>query len=98
MHLTRNKCPVVTTYFLNGQALERTDAHPHLGVIISSDLRLNNHCDYVVKKGLKNAQLYFLVIFIIALAKLRPNCVFLSYGCLLNMLVVLGIPILSAIF
>ena len=39
MHLTRNKSPVVTTYFLNGQSLERTDAHPYLGVTISSDLR-----------------------------------------------------------
>ena len=53
MHLTRNKSPVITTYFLNGQALERTDAHPYLGVTISSDLLLNNHCDYVVKKSSK---------------------------------------------
>ena len=53
MHLTRNKSAVVTTYFLNGQALERTDAHPYLGVTISSDLRLNNHCDFVVKKSSK---------------------------------------------
>ena len=30
MYLTRNKSPVVTTYFLNSQGLERTDAHPYL--------------------------------------------------------------------
>ena len=36
MHITRNKFPVITTYFLNGQALERTDTHPYLGVVVSS--------------------------------------------------------------
>ena len=29
------------------------DSHPYLGVIISSDLRLNKHCDYVVNKSTK---------------------------------------------
>ena len=53
MPITGNEFRVITTYlyFLNGQALERTDAHPCLGVIISSDLRLNNHCDFVFKRS-----------------------------------------------
>ena len=57
IHNTRhgNQFPVTLTHFLNDQALERTDAHPYLGIIISSDFRLNNHCDYqyVVKKSSK---------------------------------------------
>lgn len=54
MHITRSRSPVITTYFLNNpQALEVADSHPYLGVIISSDLRLNKHCDYVVNKRTK---------------------------------------------
>ena len=35
MHITRGRPPVITTYFLNGQALEVTDSHPYLGVLLS---------------------------------------------------------------
>ena len=51
MFITRNKFPVIATCFLNSQALEMTDVHPYLEVIISSDPRLNNHCDFVVEKS-----------------------------------------------
>ena len=39
MHITRNKSPIITTYFLNGQALEVTDSQPYLGVITRDALR-----------------------------------------------------------
>ena len=45
MFITRNKFPFIATCFLNSQAFEMTDAHPDLEVIISSDPRLNHHCD-----------------------------------------------------
>ena len=53
MHITSNKFPVITTYFLNGQAIERTKAHPILESSFHLTSCLNNHSDYVVKKSLK---------------------------------------------
>ena len=97
MHITRDKFPVITTYFLNDQALERTDAHPCLRVLISSDLRLNNHCDFVVKRSFKTHNFISCNFYHCTReteAKLSPSLVPLLW----NMLVVLGIPTLSAIF
>jgi hypothetical protein len=35
------------------KALKQTDSHPYLGVILSSDLRFNKHCDHVSSKASK---------------------------------------------
>ena len=52
MYITRSRSPVIT-YLLNDQALEVADSHPYLGVTISSDLRPNKHCHYVVNESTK---------------------------------------------
>ena len=73
MHITRSRSQVITTYFLNNrQALEVADSHPYLGVIISSDLHLDKHCDYVVNKRTKILNLS-LATFITVHVRLRPS-------------------------
>lgn len=53
MRITRKKCPLPFTYSINNNNISLVHSYKYLGVIITSDLRWNEHIEYTRKKAMK---------------------------------------------
>lgn len=52
MRITRKKQPLTFSYSTNGQHLSFVESYKYLGVIITSDLKWNDHVTYIQKKAM----------------------------------------------
>lgn len=53
MRVTRKKQPLLFTYHVNGHALSEVTKHKYLGLILTSDLKWNEHIEYIERKAMK---------------------------------------------
>lgn len=58
MHITRKRKKLTFQYSLGNNVLTEVSSYKYLGVIISKDLRWNDHINYIVRKAL--SKLWFL--------------------------------------
>lgn len=53
MRVTRKKSPLLFTYCINNNCISLVNSYKYLGVIITSDLKWNEHIEYTQKKAMK---------------------------------------------
>ena len=71
MSVHRTKSPIHRDYTLYNQSLEAVQQHPYLGILLSHDLRWNQHVDKIVKKA--NSSLGFVKRNLYSCSEKKPN-------------------------